>query len=64
MSIKGKTVAEANAFYKKLAGKGVSGISKIASKDGAEALAEIEVLKSRGTKLSDEAKSFYNEHMR
>lgn len=64
MSIKGKTVVEANAFYKKLAGKGVSGISKIASQDGAEALAEIEVLKSRGTKLSDEAKSFYNEHMR
>lgn len=43
---------------------GVDGISDIAATDGAEAVAEIEVLLHRGEKLSDEAQKLYESVMK
>jgi hypothetical protein len=51
-------------LYKKLEKMGIDDISKIASKDGAEAVAEIEVLLHRGEKISDEARKLYESVMK
>ena len=51
-------------FFKKLSDIHIKGISKIAYRNGAECLAELEVLRSRGTKVSDEALEFYEKYMR
>ena len=37
----------------------IDGVSTLARKDGAECLAELEVLRSRGVQVSDEAMKFY-----
>jgi hypothetical protein len=63
-SLKGKTIKEISDFYKEIADARIDGISEIALKDGAEALAEIEILISRGAEVSEQAMNFYNKYMR
>lgn len=62
-SIRGKSPAEIEALYKELKPLGVSGVSRIAKKDGAEALAEIEVFISRGTTPSKKSMQLYNKYI-
>lgn len=50
-------------MYKKLSEDTVMGISRIADEDGAEAIAEIEVLLTRNEIVSDEAMTLYNKYM-
>lgn len=64
LSITGKSVLDTKMFYDSLAGIHLSGISVLAESDGAECLAELEVLRSRGTPVSDELKAFYKKYMR
>lgn len=64
ISISGKTTKEIEEFFKELSDIHIKGISKIAYRDGAECLAELEVLRSRGIKASDEAMKFYEKYMR
>ena len=61
--IQGKSIAEIEALYEEIADQGVLGISEIAAIDGAEAIAEIEILISRGEKLSKEAASLYKKYI-
>ena len=63
ISIKGKNVQEIAKLYAKLKNEGLPGISSIALADGAECLAELEVLRSRGASVSDEAAAFYKKYM-
>ena len=49
---------------KALKEKGVEGISEIASRDGAECIAEVEVLLHRGSKIPKEALDLYNEYVK
>lgn len=51
-------------LYKKLEKMGVNHISKISLHDGAEAVAEIEVLLHRGEKISKEAQALYDKVMK
>ncbi len=51
-------------LYKKLEKMGVGDISDIAAGDGAEAVAEIEVMLHRGEKISDEARKLYDDVMK
>lgn len=60
----GKTVKEVEAMNKALANQGVPGISYIASKDGAECIAEVEVLLHRGEKVPEAAMELYNKYVR
>ena len=62
--ISGKSVTEIKALYDELEPLGISGISKIASLDGAEAIAEIEVLMYRGESISFEAHEHYDKYVR
>ena len=62
--ISGKSIDEIKNLYSELADKGLDGISKIAKTDGVEAIAEIEVLLSRGQSLSGEAKVLYDKYMK
>lgn len=64
MSIYGKNISEIQQLYDELSGIHIDGISKIAYNDGAECLAELEVLKHRGVDVSSEAKAFYKKYMR
>jgi len=57
--IQGKSIKEIEIMYKELGSKGILGISEIALEDGAEAIAEIEILIKRGTTLSEEAERLY-----
>lgn len=50
-------------LYNKLEAMGVDDISKIASEDGAEAVAEIEVLKFKKENISKDAQELYNKVM-
>ena len=59
-TIAGLSTEEINNLYEELSNKGVDGISKIAKNDGAEAIAEIEVLLYRGEEVSAEAKDLYD----
>lgn len=61
--IKGLTGEQIVELYKYLSSHTVKDISFIANKDGAEAIAEIEVLLTRNEIVSDEAKDFYNKHI-
>ena len=61
-TIKNKTVSEIEEIYEKLSSVHISGISAKAYGDGAEAIAEIEVLLSRGESVSEEAMSLYTEY--
>ena len=63
ISIKGKTMQEIKTLYKELKNAGLPGVSDIALADGAECLAELEVLRHRGTKVSDELAAFYKKYM-
>ncbi|WP_155250851.1 hypothetical protein [Ruminococcus albus] len=63
ISIKGKTGKQVEDFYAMLKDKGLPGISKIALDDGAECLAELEVLRHRGTKVSKALSDFYEQYM-
>ena len=63
-SIKGKTIKEIQTFYSEIANSHIEGVSKIAYDDGAEALAEIEILISRRAKIPKKAIGFYNKYMR
>lgn len=61
--IKGLTTDEIEELYSKIADKHIEGISEIAYRDGAEAIAEIEVLLSRNSSVPDEARTFYDENI-
>lgn len=62
-SIRGKNIEQINELYDKLAMIHFKGVSDIAFNDGAECLAELEVLRSRGVQLTDNLKEFYKEFM-
>ncbi|MEG1497555.1 MAG: phage minor head protein [Clostridiales bacterium] len=61
--INGKSICEIIELYAELADKGLEDISKIAFEDGVEAIAEIEVLKARGSILTKESKELYDKYM-
>lgn len=63
ISIKGKTTQDIRILYQKLKNAGLPGVSDIALADGAECLAELEVLRSRGEKVSKELADFYKKYM-
>lgn len=63
-SIKGLTINEIEALYKELADIHIEGVSKTAYDDGAEALAEIEVLIARGRNIPKNIMEFYNKYMK
>ena len=63
ISIKGKSLGEIAALYDELGKIHLDGVSKIARDDGAECLAELEVLRSRETPVSRELEEFYNKYM-
>lgn len=58
---KGKTPKEISAMNESLSNRGVDGIGPIAEMDGAECIAEIEVMLYRGEQVSDAAMHLYNE---
>lgn len=61
--IKNLSFEEIEELYKELGQIHISGVSTIAYKDGVEAIAEIEILLSRGTKLTKEQFDFYNKYV-
>lgn len=63
ISIKGKTPDKVKKLYAELSNLGKSGVSVIARDDGAECLAELEILRHRGTKVSKELSDFYEKYM-
>lgn len=63
-SLKGKTISQIKDFYAEIADAKINGISEIAYLDGAEALAEIEILRSRGADIPAEAIDFYNKYIK
>ena len=63
-SLYGLNISEIKKLYIELSEIHFDGISKIAYDDGAECLAEIEILLSRGEQLSNEVMSFYNKYMK
>lgn len=60
----GKTIRQVAAMNDDLLSKGVDGISEIAKLDGAEAIAEVEVLLYRGFEVPEEAMKLYNEYVK
>ena len=64
ISIKGKTPVHVKALYRELKNMGKPGVSDIALNDGAECLAELEVLRHRGVKVSKELSDFYEKYMK
>jgi hypothetical protein len=60
----GKSISEIKEMNKNLLTKGVKGISKIAETDGAECIAEVEVLLSRESKVPPEAMKLYIENVK
>ncbi|MDD5796623.1 MAG: hypothetical protein PUD24_06810, partial [Oscillospiraceae bacterium] len=62
-SIFGKNSDEIKKFYADLKKLKIEGISDIALKDGAEALAELEVLRTRGENIPQKLIDFYEEYM-
>ena len=60
----GRSIQEIHELYKELADKGIKEISAIAAEDGAEAIAEIEILLHRGEPLSEEAERLYSTYVR
>lgn len=59
-----KTAKEVAAMNEALLHRGVDGISAIASMDGAECIAEVEVLLFRGEPVPDEAIALYNRYVK
>lgn len=62
ISIKGKTAPEVDRFYQELKNQGKPGVSDIALSDGAELLAELEILRHRKTPVSKELSDFYEKY--
>lgn len=62
--INGKTPTQVKKLYDDLKPLGKTGVSDIALKDGVECLAELEILRYRGTKISKELTDFYEHYMR
>lgn len=62
--ISGKRPEKVEALYKELKGQGVKGISKTATNDGAESIAEIEVLIYRGDAVVPEGMKLYRKYMK
>lgn len=60
----GKTAKQVAEMNEELLTKGVDGISKAASLDGAEVIAEVEVLLHRGAEVPEEAMKLYNEYVK
>lgn len=60
----GKSPKEVQTLYETLSKIHIDGISFIAYNDGAEALAELEVLRKRGNEISEDMKLFYEKYMR
>ncbi len=63
IAINGKSAGDVKALYDKLLNLGKPGVSKIALEDGAECLAELEVLRRREVKVTKELSDFYEEYM-
>lgn len=63
ISIKGKNLAEIKKTFQELKDVEMVDVSEIAFADGAECLAELEVLKHRGTKVSKKLSDFYKKYM-
>ena len=57
---KGKSAQQISAMNKAISDKGVKGISEIAESDGAECIAEVEVLLSRNSYIPPKAKVLYD----
>ena len=62
-AIKRMTIKQIEELYEELAQIHLEGISEIAYKDGAEALAEIEILLSRNQDIPEELIDFYKAYM-
>lgn len=60
----GKTPEEVMAMNKRLKNLGVDGMSQIAQIDGAECIAEVEVLLSRGEPIPEKAMELYNAYVK
>lgn len=60
----GKKAKEVEEMVKELSGMGIEGISDIATTDGAECIAEVEILLFRGEQVSQEAMELYNKYVR
>lgn len=63
LTAKGKSYSEVEKLYEELEKIHYEGVSRIACDDGAECLAELEVLRSRNTSVSDELAMFYKKYM-
>ena len=63
-SLRGLKIVEIKKMYEEIANIKIKGISEIAYQDGAEALAEIEILLSRGSTIPKDIMDFYNKYMR
>ena len=63
-TVQGKTIAEIRELYNELSQIHYTGISDIAESDGAECLAEIEILISRGENISEDIMEFYNKYIK
>lgn len=61
---RGRKINEIKEMNKTLAEKHIGGISTIAEIDGAECIAEIEVLLYRGQTVPDEAMQLYQEYVK
>ncbi len=61
--INGKSSGDVKELYDKLLNLGKTGVSKIALEDGAECLAELEVLRHRGVEVTKELSDFYEKYM-
>ena len=62
-TISGLSITDIEKLYAELSSKGIDGISPLAFEDGAEALAEIEVLLNRGDDISQEAMDLYEQYI-
>jgi hypothetical protein len=62
--IAGKSMSEIETLYAELKPLGMPNISLIAAEDGAEAIAEIEVLLRRGGDVPEDALKFYEMYMK
>jgi hypothetical protein len=62
--IAGKSIKEIQELYAELKPLGLPEISFTAANDGAEAIAEIEVLRRRGDELTKEASDFYDKYVK
>lgn len=60
--MRGRTSSEVTAIYKELESIQIEGVSDYAFKDGAECIAEVEVLLERGEEVPDEAMRLYKKY--